>query len=136
MEEETVRKKQAEGWGAVLLVSAQNMDIPAHCLVCQYLLWGMLLHNRASICRLSSMIQNLGEKRLTLDSAQEFPGPSIGVLPLHMIEEETTGEDGDHTEETPSSPPCSGQMLSADQYRTHNTHLLLFSFFLLPNHAG
>jgi len=38
-------------------------------------------------------------------------------LPLHMIEEETAGEDGDHAEETPSSPPCSGQELSAEQYR-------------------
>ena len=28
-----------------------------------------------------------------------------------MIEEETAGEDGDHAEETPSSPPC-----SAEQY--------------------
>ena len=34
-----------------------------------------------------------------------------------MIEEETAGEDGDHAEETPSSPPCSGQQLSAEQYR-------------------
>ena len=34
-----------------------------------------------------------------------------------MIEEETAGEDGDHVEETPSSPPCSGQQLSAEQYR-------------------
>jgi len=30
------------------------------------------------------------------DSAQEFPGSSVGVLPLHMIEEETAGEDSDH----------------------------------------
>jgi len=29
-EEETGRKKQAEAWGAALLDSAQNMDIPAH----------------------------------------------------------------------------------------------------------
>ena len=49
------------------------------------------------------------EKRPAPDSAQELPGPSVGVLPLHMIEEETAGEDGDHAEETPSSPPCSGQ---------------------------
>ena len=33
-----------------------------------------------------------------------------------MIEEETAGEDSDHAEETPSSPPCSGQQLSAEQY--------------------
>jgi len=50
----------------------------------------------------------VGEKRPATDSAQELPGPSVGVLPLHMIEEETRGEDGDHTEETPNSPPCSG----------------------------
>jgi len=58
----------------------------------------------------------VGEKRPAPDSAQELPGPSVGVLPLHMIEEETAGEDGDHAEETPSSPPCSGQQLSAEQY--------------------
>jgi len=58
----------------------------------------------------------VGEKRLAPDSAQELPGPSVGVLPLHMIEEETAGEDSDHAEETPSSPPCSGQHLSAEQY--------------------
>ena len=56
----------------------------------------------------------MGEKRPAPDSAQELPGPSVGVLPLHMIEEETVGEDGDHAEETPSSPPCSGQQLSAE----------------------
>jgi len=38
----------------------------------------------------------VGEKRRAPDSAQELPGPSVGVLPLHMIEEETAGEDGDH----------------------------------------
>ena len=48
MEEDTARKKQAQAWGAALLVSAQNMDI-----LCQYLLWGLLLHSRASFCRLS-----------------------------------------------------------------------------------
>ena len=51
----------------------------------------------------------VGEKRPAPDSAQELPGPSVGMLPLHMIEKETAGEDGDHAEETPSSPPCSGQ---------------------------
>ena len=56
----------------------------------------------------------MGEKRPAPDSAQELPGPSVGVLPLHMIEEETAGEDGDHAEETPSSPPCIGQHLSAE----------------------
>ena len=30
MEEQTARKKQAEAWGVALLVSAQNMGIPAH----------------------------------------------------------------------------------------------------------
>jgi len=30
MEEDTGRKKQAEALGATLLVSAQNMSIPAH----------------------------------------------------------------------------------------------------------
>jgi len=60
----------------------------------------------------------VGEKRPVPDSAQEFPGPSVGVLPLHMIEEETVGEDGDHAEETPSSPPCTGQHLSTEQYGT------------------
>ena len=59
----------------------------------------------------------MGEKRPAPDSAQELPGPSVDVLSLHMIEEETAGEDGDHAEEMPSSPPCSGQQLSAEQYR-------------------
>ena len=54
----------------------------------------------------------VGEKRLAPDNAQDLPGPSVGVFPLHMIEEETTGEDGDHA----SSPPCSGQELSVAQY--------------------
>jgi len=58
----------------------------------------------------------VGEKRPAPDSAQELPGPSVGVLPLHMIEEEIAGEDVDHAEETPSSPPCSGQQLSAEEY--------------------
>jgi len=56
------------------------------------------------------------KKRLAPDSAQELPGPSVGVLPHHMIEGETVGEDDDHAEETPSSPPCSGHQLSAEQY--------------------
>jgi len=30
MEEETARKKQAQAWGAALLVSAQNMGISGH----------------------------------------------------------------------------------------------------------
>ena len=55
-------------------------------------------------------------KRPAPDSAQELPGPSVGVLPLHMIEEETAGEDGDHADETPTSPPCCGHHLSAQQY--------------------
>jgi len=59
----------------------------------------------------------VGEKRPAPDIAQELPGPSIDVLPQsHMIEEETAGEDSDHAEETPSSPPCSGQQLGAEQY--------------------
>jgi len=58
----------------------------------------------------------VGDKRPAPDSAQELPGPSVGVLPLHMIEDETAGEDGNHVEETASSPPCSGQQLSAEQY--------------------
>ena len=41
----------------------------------------------------------MGEKCPAPDSAQELPGPSAGVLPLHMIEEETAGEDGDHATE-------------------------------------
>ena len=56
MEEETGRTKQAETWGTTLLVSAQNMGIPEH-LVCRYLLWGLLSHNRVSFCRLFNMIQ-------------------------------------------------------------------------------
>jgi len=62
----------------------------------------------------------VGEKRLAPNSAQELPGPSVGVLPLHMIEEETTGEDGNHAEETQNSPPCSGQ-LSVEQYGMNTT---------------
>jgi len=58
----------------------------------------------------------VGENRPAPDSAQELPGPSVGVLPLHMIEEETAGEDGDQADETPSSPPCIGHHLSAEQY--------------------
>jgi len=58
----------------------------------------------------------VGEKSLTPDSAQELPGPSVGVLPLHMIEEEIAGEDGDHAEETPISPLCSEQQLSVNEY--------------------
>ena len=30
MEEEKARKKQAQAWGAALLVSAQNISIPVH----------------------------------------------------------------------------------------------------------
>ena len=37
----------------------------------------------------------VGEKRPAPDSAKELSGPSVGVLPLHMIEKETAGEDGD-----------------------------------------
>jgi len=58
----------------------------------------------------------VGEKRPTPDSTQELPGPSVGVLSLHMIEEETAGEDSDHAEETPTSPPCSAHQFSAEQY--------------------
>ena len=57
------------------------------------------------------------EKRSAPDSAQKLPGPSVGVLTFHMIQEETAGEEGDHAEETPSSPLCSGQQLSTEQYR-------------------
>ena len=35
----------------------------------------------------------VGDKRPAPDSAEELPVPSVGVLPLHMIEEETAGED-------------------------------------------
>ena len=56
----------------------------------------------------------VGEKHPALESAEELPGPSVGVLPLHMIEEETSSEDDDHAEETPNSPPHSGQQLSTE----------------------
>jgi len=56
----------------------------------------------------------VGEKRLAPDRAQELLGPSAGVLPLHMIEEETAVEDRVHAEEMPSSLQCSGQQLSAE----------------------
>jgi len=42
----------------------------------------------------------VGEKRPAPDSAQELPGPSVGVLPLHMIEEETVSEDGNHAQQS------------------------------------
>ena len=119
MEEQTARKKQAEAWGVALLVSAQNMGIPAHSSSVPVSAVG------AGVAQQSLILPSVqydseaevGEKRPAPDSAQELPGPSVGVLPLHMIEEETAGEDSDHAEKTPSSPPCSGQQLSAEQYR-------------------
>jgi len=111
MEEQTARNKQAEAWGPTLLVSAQNMGIPDHsssvpvsdvgvATAQQNLILPSVQHDSETA---------VGEKRLAPNSVQELPGPSVGVLPLHMIEDETAGEDGDHGEETPSSPPCSGQ---------------------------
>eukprot|EP00277_Geminigera_cryophila_P047890 CAMPEP_0173064908 /NCGR_PEP_ID=MMETSP1102-20130122/5289_1 /TAXON_ID=49646 /ORGANISM="Geminigera sp., Strain Caron Lab Isolate" /LENGTH=191 /DNA_ID=CAMNT_0013932051 /DNA_START=11 /DNA_END=582 /DNA_ORIENTATION=+ len=118
MEEQTARNKQAEAWGAALLVSAQNMDIPAHSSSVPVSAVGAAAAQQSLI--LPSVQHDseaaVGEKRPAPDSAQELPGPSVGVLPLHMIEEETAGEDGDHADETPSSPPCSGHHLSAEQY--------------------
>ena len=35
----------------------------------------------------------VGEERPAPHSAQELEGPSVGVLSLHMIEEEPAGED-------------------------------------------
>jgi len=112
MEEHTARNKQAEAWeawGAALLVSAQNMVIPAHSSSVPVSAVGAAAAKQSLI--LPSVHHDsetaVGEKRPAPDSAQELPGPSVGVLPLHMIEEETAGEDGDHADETPSSPPCS-----------------------------
>jgi len=93
MEEETGRKKQAEAWGAALLVSAQNMVIPAHSSSVPVSAVGAAAAQQ-SLILLSVQHDSeakVGEKRLAPDSAQELPGPSVGVLPLHMIEEETAG---------------------------------------------
>jgi len=101
-----------------LLVSAQNMGIPAHSSSVPVSTVGAGVAQQSLI--LPSVQHDsepeVGEKRLAPDSAQELPGPSVGMLPLHMIQEETVCEDRDHAEETPSSPPCSGQQLSAEQY--------------------
>jgi len=111
-------QKQAEAWETALLVSAQNMGIPAHSSSVPVSAVGAAVAQQSLI--LPSVKHDseaeVGEKRLAPDRAQELPNPSVGVLPLHMIEEETADEDGDHAEETPSSPPCSGQQLSAEQY--------------------
>jgi len=120
MEEQTARNKQAEAWGPALLVSAQNMDIPGHSSSLPVSDVGAPVAHESLI--LPSVHHDsepaLREKRPAPDSAQELPGPSVCVLSLHMIEEETAGEDGDHVEETPR-PPCSGQHLSAEQYGMH-----------------
>jgi len=101
MEDEKGRKKQAEAWGAALLVSAQNMGIPAHLSSLPVSAVGATAAQQSLI--LPSVQHDseaeVGEKRPAHDSAQELPGPSVGVLPLHMIEKETAGEDGDHAEE-------------------------------------
>ena len=116
MEEHTARNKQAEAWGAALLVSAQNMGIPGHSYSVPVSVIGTAAAHQSLI--LPSVQHDsevaVGEKRPAPDSAQELPCPSVGVLPLHMIEEETAGEDGDHAEETPNSPPHSGQQLSTE----------------------
>jgi len=119
MQKETGRKKQAEAWGAALLVSAQNMGIPVHSSSVSVSAVGAAAAQQSLI--LPSVQHDseaeVGEKCLAHDSAQELLGPSVGVLPLHMIAEGTAGEDSDHAEETPSSPPYSGQQLIAEQYR-------------------
>jgi len=111
MEEETTRKKQVETWGEALLVSALNMGIPAHSSSVPVSAVGAAAAQQNLI--LPSVQHDseakVDKNRLAPDSAQELPGPSVGVLPLHMTEEETAGEDSDHVEETPSSPLCSGQ---------------------------
>jgi len=70
-----------------------------------------LVHDSPSNLAEHDSEAEVGEKRQAPDSAQELPGPSVDVLSLHMIEEETVGEDGGHAEETPSSAPCSGWVL-------------------------
>ena len=80
MEEQTAYSKQAEAWGPALLVSAQNMGIPAHsCSVPvstveaaaaqQSLILPSVQHDSETA---------VGEKRPAPDSAQELPGPSVG----------------------------------------------------------
>jgi len=119
MEEQTARNKQAEAWGQALLVSAQNMGIPAHsCSVPVSAVEAAAAQQSLNLLSVQHDSEvAVGEKRLAPDSAQELQGASVGVLSLHMIEEETAGEDCDHAEETPSSPQCSRQQLSAEQYR-------------------
>jgi len=93
MEEQTARNKQAEARGLALLVSAQNMGIPAHSSSVPVSTVGAAA---AQLSFILPFVQHdseaaVGEKCPAPDSAQELQGPSVGVLPLHMIEEETTG---------------------------------------------
>ena len=106
MEEETAREKQVQAWGAALLVSAQNMGLPAHSTSVPVSSVGAAAAQQSPIL---PTVQHdseaeLRDKRPAPDSAEELPGPSVGAfkLPIHMIEEETAGEDGDHREEMPS----------------------------------
>ena len=119
MEEETSRKKQAEVWGAALLVSAHNMGIPVHSSSVPVSVVESTVTQKSLILPSDQYDSEteVVEKRPAPGSAQALPGPSVGVLPLHMIEEETPGEDCDHLEEKPNSPPCSGQQFSEEQYR-------------------
>ena len=125
---ETTRKKQAQAWGAALVLSAQNMGIPAHSSSVPVSAVGAAVAQENSIwptVQHDSAVEVGGDKRLAPNSAEELPVLSVRALHLSMIEEETAGDDmieeetaGEETagEETPSSPPCSGQELSAEQY--------------------
>jgi len=75
-------------------------------LLCQYLMWSLLLPQPAESPILLSVQHDseakMADKRQAPESAEKIRGLSVGALHLSMIEEETTGEDGDHEEETPN----------------------------------
>ena len=70
-------------------MTVQNMVIPAHSSSVPVSAVGAAAAQQSLI--LPSVQHDseatVGEKRPAPDSAQELPGPSVGVLPLHVIEE-------------------------------------------------
>ena len=86
MEEEKARKKQAQAWGAALLVSAQNIGIPAHSSGVPVSAVGAAVAQQSPIL---PTVQHdseaeAGDQRLAPDSDEELPDPSLGALPLHI----------------------------------------------------
>ena len=80
MEEQTARNKQA-----ALLVSAQNMGIPAHSSIVPVSAVGAAAAQQSLI--LPSVQHDseaeVGAKRPAPDIAQELPGPSVGAATSH-----------------------------------------------------